>query len=178
MQMNWFAKVAKKMLVALIVFASLNLVDAADVSLSWNASSATNVAGYNIYYGTTSGHYTDKVAVGNVTLTTISNLTAGATYYFSATAFDSAGNESAHSNETKFIVPGVLTLSQGVNPGDPMLINFPVAAGHWYEVQATTDFKTWTTIWQTDVETTNDWVQFSDPDAGEFSSRFYRLILH
>ena len=164
--------------ITLALLGSFGHAVAADVSLSWQPSASTNVIGYNIYYGTTSGNYTGKITVGNVTTTTISNLNSGTTYYFSATALDSNGNESEFSNETEFLVPGVLTLNAGVNPGDPMVIKFPVAPSHWYEVQATEDFKTWITIWQTDVATSNAWVQCSDPDASAYSARFYRLVLH
>jgi hypothetical protein len=58
------------------------------------------------------------------------------------------------------------------------LIQFPVEPGHWYEVQATSDFQSWTTIWQTDVVDSNQWLQFSDTNMGAFNSRFYRLALH
>jgi len=148
------------------------------VSLGWSPSSATNVVGYNIYYGTSSGDYTSEITIGNVSAITLSNLTSGVTYYFAATAFDAAGNESGFSNEAMFVVPGALTLSAGANPGDPLLIKFPVSPSHWFEVQASVDLQSWTTIWQTDVATTNGWVQYSDPDAGSFTSRFYRLVLH
>lgn len=186
--------------VVLALVAGFSHVLAADVSLSWQLSSSTNVTGYNIYYGTVSGNYTGKIMVGNVTTTTISNLNCGTAYYFSATALDSNGNESGFSNETRFLVPGVLALGAGakpgnplvhapapanasplspwVKPGNPLVIKFPVAPTHWYEVQATVDFNSWTTIWQTGVATSNDWVQFSDPDASAYSSRFYRLVLH
>jgi hypothetical protein len=164
--------------IILTLLVGLDSAMAADVSLAWNPSSDTNVTGYNIYYGTSSGDYTSEVAVGNVSVITISNLTCGITYYFAATAVDAAGDESGFSNEAQFIVPGILTLSAGANPGDPMLIQFPVTPSHWYEVQASVDLQSWTTIWQTDVETANVWVQFSDPDAGAFPSRFYRLVLH
>lgn len=167
---------------ALFILAALlagpRFAAAAAVTLGWNASSSPGTAGYNVYYGTTSGNYTSKLSVGNVTDATISNLTAGVTYYFSATTVDTNGNESTFSNETTFIVPGVLTLNKGANPGAPMLIQFPVAPGHWYEVQASTDLHTWTTISQTAVATANTWLQVTDPDAGSFTSRFYRLVLH
>jgi hypothetical protein len=164
--------------IALALLAGLAGAQAASVSLEWSPSSDTNVTGYNIYYGTSSGDYSNEVAIGNTLTTTISNLTCGATYYFAATAVDSAGDESDFSNESTFIVPGILTLSAGANPGDPMLINFPVAPGHWYEVQASIDLQSWITIWQTDVESSNIMAQFSDPGAGAFPSRFYRLVLH
>jgi Fibronectin type III domain len=164
--------------IALALLAAFNYAKAATVSLGWSASSDTNVVAYNIYYGTASGDYTSETSVGNVSNVTVSNLTAGTTYYFAATALDASGNESGFSTETIYIVPGLLTLGKGANPGDPMVINFPVAPGHWYEVQASVDLQSWSTIYQTEVESSNDVVQFSDPNASAFPSRFYRLVLH
>ncbi len=156
----------------------LDCAKGASVSLGWGDSSDTNVVAYNIYYGTASGDYTTEVSVGNVSNVTISNLTAGATYYFAATAVDASGNESGFSDETAYIVPGTLALSTGLKPGDLMKINFPVAPEHWYEVQASVDLKAWSTIYQTDVASSNGVVQFSDPNTASFPSRFYRLVLH
>lgn len=171
--------------VGLCLLASLVSAVARSVELDWNASSSPDVAGYNVYYGTTSGNYSHKVDAGNAVSVTISNLNAGATYFFAATAYDTNGNESAYSSEVSFIVPGLLTMSRGAAaltqslglPAAPVM-QFPVEPGHWYEVQATTDFHTWTTIWQTGVAVSNVWLQFSDPDARLFQSRFYRLVLH
>jgi hypothetical protein len=164
--------------ITLALLAGVAGTEAASVSLGWTPSSDTNVVGYNIYYGTASGNYTGKVTVADVSSVTIPNFNGGDTYYFAATAFDSAGDESDFSTETQFIVPGVLALSSGTNPGDPMVIKFPVAPSHWYEVQASVDLQSWATIWQTDVATSNVWVQFLDPNASAFQSRFYRLVLH
>jgi hypothetical protein len=96
--------------------ALLNLIPAAtslaasasptvSVTLDWAASTGTNIAGYKIYYGTTSGSYTQVVTIGPVTQVTISGLTPQTTYYFTATAFDSDGLESLGSNEASFTVP-------------------------------------------------------------------------
>jgi hypothetical protein len=166
------------LLILLALAVGLNHAKAASVSLGWTPSSDTNVVGYNIYYGTASGDYTNKISVGDVSAVTISNLTCGTTYYFAATDFNASGSESGFSSEVTFIVPGVLALSAGASPGAPMVMKFPVAPTHWYEVQASTDLHSWATIWQTAVETANVWVQFSDPQAGAFPSRFYRLVLH
>ena len=40
---------------------------AASVTLIWNPSPGTNVAGYNVYYGVATRTYTNKVNVGNTT---------------------------------------------------------------------------------------------------------------
>jgi hypothetical protein len=164
--------------VLLNAVAGLSGAAARDLTLSWNPSADPTVKGYHLYYGTSSGHYTNQITVGNVTTATVSNLAAGVTYYFSATAFDSAGTESDFSNETSFIVPGVLALAQNPASGQPPQIRFPVEAGHWYEVQATSDLKSWVTIATTAVATTNEWFQCADPDTAAHDSRFYRLVLH
>ncbi|MFQ6005670.1 MAG: putative Ig domain-containing protein [Woeseia sp.] len=60
----------------------------------------TNLAGFNIYYGQTSGNYANLIAVTNPGITTyvVDNLSAG-TWYFVVTAFDANGLESNPSNE-------------------------------------------------------------------------------
>ena len=68
-------------------------------SLTWNPSTDTSLAGYNLYTGTQSGVYGPPVSVGLNTSYTAGNLTGGKTYYFSVTAVNSTGTESARSNE-------------------------------------------------------------------------------
>jgi len=75
------------------------------VTLAWDKSPDLGVVGYNIYYGVASGNYTNKVDAGNVTNRAISGLVEGRTYYFGATAYNSAGLESVLSNETGYTVP-------------------------------------------------------------------------
>ena len=67
---------------------------ATTVSLAWDPSASTNAAGYKIHYGVVSRTYTNTVAVGNTTNTTISGLVDGVTYYFAATTLDGSGLES------------------------------------------------------------------------------------
>ncbi len=83
------------------------LTGAHSVSLSWVASTSTNVAGYNIYRGTAAtGPYT-KVNSKPVAQTayTDSSVQSGQTYFYVATAVDSAGNESAYSNQAPAVIP-------------------------------------------------------------------------
>ena len=80
---------------------------AGTVTLNWNpptenvdGTALTNLAGYKIHYGTASGAYTQSVTVGNPGLATyvVSSLAPGK-YYFSVTAYNSAGTESPLSSE-------------------------------------------------------------------------------
>jgi Bacterial Ig domain/Divergent InlB B-repeat domain len=92
----------------LVLFSALATLPAMaqSVMLGWQPSPNPNVAGYNLYYGTTSHIYTSKVSVGNVTNATISGLIInGNTYYFVATSYDSANQESGFSNEAVYAGP-------------------------------------------------------------------------
>jgi hypothetical protein len=81
------------------------------VNLAWNPDSvtsnpATNVAGYKLYVGYSSGVYTQPPTdLGNRTTTTVSNLTSGTTYFFAVTAYNAAGVESPYSNEISYTAP-------------------------------------------------------------------------
>lgn len=74
----------------------------ASVSLTWSPGSDPDLVGYRIQYGTASHVYTQAVDTGPTSSGTISNL-ANATHYFIAVvAYNSAGFESAPSNELSY----------------------------------------------------------------------------
>ena len=77
---------------------SARVVHSAQVTLEWQASSG-NIAGYNVYQGTSSKDYDVTLDVGNWTSLTIADLEDGEAYYFSVTAYDLEDNESEYSNE-------------------------------------------------------------------------------
>ena len=75
--------------------------------LSWeppteneDGTALDNLAGYKLYYGTTSGHYTRQVRINTPGLSSyvIENLLPD-TYYVVATSFTTSGVESRYSNE-------------------------------------------------------------------------------
>jgi hypothetical protein len=71
--------------------------------LGWNASGDPSTAGYYVYYGTATGQYSTKLDAGTNCAATVTNLPGGATYYFAATAYNSADVESPVSNEATFL---------------------------------------------------------------------------
>ena len=77
----------------------------ANVTLAWNPNMEEDLAGYRIYYGTGDGDYNYTVDVGNQTEYTVTDLEEGLPYYFAATAYDLAGNESDYSNEVPYTPP-------------------------------------------------------------------------
>jgi hypothetical protein len=90
---------------SLLALVPLSSMAVPSVTLAWNASPGTNVAGYHLHCGGLSGNYTNTIDAGSSTTATVSGLTLGATYYFAATAYDSSGLESDFSNEISYTVP-------------------------------------------------------------------------
>ena|ERR1017187_705889 len=76
----------------------------ANVTLAWDMSLDPSVTGYKIYYGVSSGTYTNITDVGDVTIFTLSGLSIGTNYFFAATAYDSNSNESDFSLELSYVV--------------------------------------------------------------------------
>jgi Abnormal spindle-like microcephaly-assoc'd, ASPM-SPD-2-Hydin len=76
------------------------------VSLSWNASTS-QVAGYNIYRGTSSGGPYTKLNSSLISGLSLADnsVQSGATYFYVATAVDSNDVESGHSNLATAVIP-------------------------------------------------------------------------
>lgn len=76
-------------------------VQAATLTVTWDANTEPDLAGYKVYYGTASGAYGAPVFVdAQATSCQLANLDACTTYYIAVTAFDTSANESAFSQET------------------------------------------------------------------------------
>ncbi len=106
-------------LLSVILFVSITNSFAANVTLTWDASTADDIAGYKIYYGNSSRNYNSFVDVGNQTSYTISDLVDGNTYFIAVTAYDINGNESGFSKETS----NVASLSGNNSPVLPFVDN-------------------------------------------------------
>ena len=75
---------------------------AESVTLAWDRNPETDVTGYQLYYGTNSGIYSQTVNVGNTTEVVIPDLESRTTYYAVVTAYNTAGLESFLSEELAF----------------------------------------------------------------------------
>jgi hypothetical protein len=71
----------------------------ASLNLEWNANTETDLDGYKVYYGTSSGSYGEPIDVGNVTEYELTGLNEVTTYYVAVTAYDTSSNESEKSDE-------------------------------------------------------------------------------
>jgi fibronectin type 3 domain-containing protein len=82
-------------------------VGAHSVTLSWVASTSSNIAGYDVFRATVSGGpYTqiNSSLVAGVTYTD-TTVQAGQTYYYVTTAVNSAGAQSTYSNQVSAAIP-------------------------------------------------------------------------
>jgi hypothetical protein len=84
----------------------VGLVQQYSVDLAWTPSTS-QVAGYNVYRGTSSQGPYSKInsALDPSTAYTDSTVTSGQTYYYAATAVDSSGDESAYSTPITATIP-------------------------------------------------------------------------
>jgi hypothetical protein len=83
------------------------------LDLAWDANQEPDLAGYKVYYGTSSREYINSVDVGNVTSYRLDNLLEDVIFYVAVTAYDTAGNESDFSEE----VAGVGVLGDSLVDG-------------------------------------------------------------
>jgi PKD repeat protein len=118
------------MLADLFFFCS-SYAQAGQVTLAWDASTSSGVAGYEINYGQTSGSYASQIDVGNQTSYTVTGLNDGATYYFAAKAYNSGKTTwSGFSNQVSATIPSpptAPTVGFNANPASgtaPLTVTF------------------------------------------------------
>jgi len=75
----------------------VSAVPAGTIELGWNRTQ--DAVGYRIYYGTSSGEYTQSVTVGNYDRASLTGLADCTTWYVAIKAFNWAGESAEFSNE-------------------------------------------------------------------------------
>lgn len=82
-----------------LLFLLTKTASAGELTVSWDANAESDLKGYKLYYGTSTGNYNTVVDVGNVINYNLTGLSEGETYFFAVTAYDTAYNESGFSDE-------------------------------------------------------------------------------
>lgn len=85
----------------LLAFSAAKAADipAPPVNLTWNPNPETNIAGYKVHFGTTSGNYSQVIDVPGQNFAQLPQLILGNTYYLAVSAYNTAGQESPRSTE-------------------------------------------------------------------------------
>jgi hypothetical protein len=86
-------------LILVCAFFTQSVAHAGEVNLAWDPNAEPDVAGYRVYYGLGSRNYDLVMDVGNCASCVVTGLEQGRTYYFAATAVNTADIESDFSNE-------------------------------------------------------------------------------
>lgn len=102
---------------------------AASLRLSWEPNQESDLAGYRLHFGNNSRSYSDIALLGDRTNYVVAGLTAGATYYFTVSAYNVEGQESGFSNEVSWTAPSPVEISN-LQPGDYQLA--PLHVGDYY----------------------------------------------
>jgi len=95
----------RKLVARLCSLMILPVLTPATVTVSWDANTENDLAGYRIYYGERSRNYDLKITAGKVTSHRIDGLMPGKRYFFAVTAYDLSGNESGFSSEVNVDIP-------------------------------------------------------------------------
>lgn len=91
--------------------------EGSSVFLAWDALPSTELVGYNIYYGTTTGKYIQRRGVEkDATTLTLRALPTGTTYYFAIRAVNDKNQETEFSQEV------------GISVGNPSTSTAPLTA--------------------------------------------------
>ena len=125
--------------------------NAPGVALSWNDLTSAGAVGYNIYYGTQSGNYSQSSSCGTVTNLIVTGLEGGQIYYFAIAAVDASGDQGPLSSEASAVAPlpapMVLQMQTFTDDnGQPygmQLNTYSVVAGAW-EMDSSTNLQDWT----------------------------------
>lgn len=115
---RWFTGIARNtgLQVLMAIVCTLRLVaDSGPVlTLVWEPSPSSDVVAYKLFYAVHANAYEPggcgpwgSVTVTNHNVGSIPGLIRGEVYYFSATAIDAQGNESAYSNVVEWTAPGI-----------------------------------------------------------------------
>lgn len=97
------ARATNKLTGALLAAGLVAGLHAESITVSWNPNSDPDLAGYRVYYGTSSGRYSEVVDANLATKVVVDGLQPATRYYFVVTAYDSAGNESEPSDEVSAV---------------------------------------------------------------------------
>jgi Fibronectin type III domain len=117
-------------------------------TVAWDVSPSTNVASYTVYYGTSTGYYTNSISVdASSTSLVIGGLNPGIVYFFAVTAVNDLNDESDFSTEAYFAIPAaphLLAQTSRNSAGDLLLriTTLQVIPRYW-EVQFSLDLVNW-----------------------------------
>ncbi|MCC6544433.1 MAG: fibronectin type III domain-containing protein, partial [Nitrospirae bacterium] len=130
-------------ILSVISIGATNSARAGQAILTWDppttnsdGSPLTDLAGYKVYYGTTSGNYSTVMDVSNVTSYTVYGLFDNTTYYFATTAYNTSSIESAYSGEVAKTTAGTSNITAALPDTTPPTGTITINNGDPYATSA------------------------------------------
>ncbi len=146
--------------------------------LAWDPSPSGNVAGYKVYYGLSSGNYTDAIDVAGELTAQIGGLVVGKTYYFVVTAYNGSGVESARSNEVQFTpLFRFLRSALTVQSDGKLQVRVSAPMGVAVVLQMSTNLLNWKSIATNAVTSSDGFVTLNDSSPVKSPVHLYRAYL-
>jgi F5/8 type C domain/Bacterial TSP3 repeat len=99
-----------------------SLAAAGPVTVAWDAVTASNLAGYKVYYGYESRNYSTSVDAGKATTAALSGLNQAKVYYLAVTAYDTSGQQSPYSNEVTYDLSKIDGDGDGLSDWDELSV--------------------------------------------------------
>lgn len=150
----------------------------ASIEITWNANVESNLAGYKIYWGDTSGALQNSTSVGNVTRFVLNNVNESRPYYFVVTALNTAGLESRPSNEAVVFarkLPVVIQNFVMINGRASFIAESRGNMNYWtggFSVEVSEDLLLWTEATRFEFFP----IFFVDSAGAGRPQRFYRVV--
>jgi len=152
-------------------------LQAAPITLAWDAADDATVQGYRVYYGPINQLAPNHLDAGTNLSVTLFNLLANTRYRIYAVAYDAEGNESEPSNQL-LLTPTVLSRVQMARlaNGDFRLA-LRAAPGSICQVEYADapNSSSWEVLGRAEADANGD-LAVIDPAASQIPFRFYRAV--
>jgi hypothetical protein len=111
-------------IVSALIFLAIAPTHAGTISLAWEP--VAGASGYRVYYGSSSGSYTQQINVGNTTSVDVEGLNDCTDYYLAVKAYNGQGESTSFSNEVSgWARPEIDSYVPGTSQqGSQVTINF------------------------------------------------------
>lgn len=173
------------MLAALIFLGALLNISAASVQVSWDPQTYDYVPAFHVFYGTSSGNYTNAMTFDDPDDVIIDGLQPGVTYYFAVSVSESDGTNnltSPLSSEVAYTVPifqTILLQTQPYTDGNGNFAGLEITASgsvaNYWELDYSTDLVNWNPYEYGYGSYVDIFTDVNDPTFGGSPHVFFRL---